>query len=178
LNEGIGGNHMLTDGLGPNVLARFDRDVLAQSGVATLVLLEGVNDFGGLARSAHPVTSTQRDWMLHLLEASYQQVVARAHAHGIRVIGCTITPYVGSDDYHPSPADEEFRVAVNKWIRTPGNFDAVVDLDRLTADPKAPDHLLPAYDSGDHLHPSPEGYRGIAHAVLPVVLARPGAAHH
>jgi len=171
INEGIGGNHMLTDGLGPNALARFDRDALAPSGVSTLLLLEGVNDLGILARSEKPVTDEQRTALLHALESSYMQFVARAHAHGLRVLGATILPYVGSGYYHPSPADEAERLKLNAWIRQPGHFDGVVDFDLVTADPSHPGHLLPAYDCGDHLHPSPAGYRAMA-AAIPSVLFR------
>jgi lysophospholipase L1-like esterase len=170
LNEGIGGNHMLIDGLGPNALARFDRDVLAQTGVSTLFLLEGINDLGYLARMPAPVpASTHSDW-LHQLQAAYSQVVERAHAHGIRVVAATILPDVGSDYYHPGPENEADREALNAWIRTPGHFDAVVDFDRVTADPKSPERLLPAYDSGDHLHPSPKGYKAMADAISLALL--------
>jgi lysophospholipase L1-like esterase len=165
LNEGIGGNHMLTDGLGPNALARFDRDALAPSGASTILLLEGINDLGSLARSQTPATPEQRAALLHALEFSYEQFVARAHAHGLRVIGATVLPYLGSDYYHPSAEDEVERLKLNDWIRQPGHFDAVVDFDRLTTDPSHPGHLLPAYDSGDHLHPSPAGYRAMAAAI-------------
>lgn len=165
VNEGIGGNHMLTDGLGPNALARLDRDALAPSGASTILLLEGVNDLGVLARRETPPTPEQRAALLHALEFSFEQFVARAHAHHLRVIGATILPYLGSDYYHPGPADEAERRKLNDWIRQPGHFDAVVDFDRLTTDPAHPGHLLPAYDSGDHLHPSPAGYRAMAAAV-------------
>ena len=82
--------------------------------------------------------------------------------HGIRVIGATILPYTGSDDYHPGPSNEADRQAVNQWIRTPGHFDEVVDFDKVIRDPAHPERMLPAYDSGDHLHPSPAGYSAMA----------------
>jgi len=164
LNEGIGGNHLLTDGLGPNALARFDRDVLAQSGAKYLIVLEGVNDLGSLAR--HGVTSPgAHAAMVQNVIGAYRQIVMRAHSHGIRVIGATILPYMGSDYYQPGPANESDRKAVNQWIRAPGHFDAVLDFDKAMRDPERPDRLRPSYDSGDHLHPSPSGYRAMANAV-------------
>ncbi|MGC1782894.1 MAG: SGNH/GDSL hydrolase family protein [Acidobacteriaceae bacterium] len=164
LNQGIGGNHLLVDGLGPNALARFDRDVLAQTGVRYLIVLEGVNDLGGLTRLGE-VPQAQHDALVHRIIAAYQQIVLRAHAHGIEVIGGTILPYAGSDYYHPTAADEVDRQAVNRWIRAPGNFDAVMDCDKVMRDPDHPERLLPAYDSGDHLHPSPAGYRVMGEAI-------------
>jgi lysophospholipase L1-like esterase len=168
LNEGIGGNHLLTDGVGLNALARFDRDVLAQAGVRYLIVLEGVNDLGALAR-AGSAAPADRASLLHRLEGAYEQIVARAHAHGIKVIGATILPFKGSEYYHPGPDDEAARQALNQWIRTPGNFDAVVDFDKVMQDPAHPEHMLSSYDSGDHLHPSPPGFRAMA-AVVPVSL--------
>ena len=164
LNQGIGGNHLLTDGLGPNALARFDRDVLAQPGVRFVIVLEGINDLGAIARSGE-APAEAHDALVHAILASYEQIVERAHAHGIRVVGSTILPYVGSDYYHPGPANEADRQRVNQRIRTDGHFDAVIDFDRMMADPKEPDRLLPAYDSGDHLHPSPAGYRAMGQAI-------------
>ena len=171
LNQGIGGNHLLTDGLGPNALARFDRDVLAQPSVTTVIVLEGVNDLGMLARANDP-DPARHAALVHAIEAAYIQIVARAHAHNLRVIGCTITPYIGSDYYHPTPTDEADRQAVNAFIRAPQNFDAVIDFDRLTTDPAHPGHLLPAYDSGDHLHPSPAGYKAMANSIPLTLLTK------
>jgi lysophospholipase L1-like esterase len=163
-NQGIGGNHLLTDGLGPNVLARFDRDVLAPTGVRWVIVFEGVNDLGGLARE-HEATPAEHAVLVKRVIAAYEQVIARAHAHGLRVFGATITPYVGSGYYHPGPLSEADRLAVNQWIRSPGQFDAVIDFDAVVRDPQHPDQLLPAYDCGDHLHPSPAGYKAMADAI-------------
>jgi lysophospholipase L1-like esterase len=164
LNQGIGGNHLLTDGLGPNALARFDRDVLAQTGVRYLIVFEGVNDLGGLTRE-HEVPPAEHALLVERILAAYQQMLVRAHAHDITVIGATITPYTGSDYYHPGPASEADRQAINQWIRAAGHFDAVIDFDKVLRDPQQPSRLLPAYDSGDHLHPSPAGYRAMGEAI-------------
>ncbi len=164
LNQGIGGNHLLTDGLGPNALARFDRDVLAQAGVRYLIVLEGVNDLGGLTRNGEVGPGEHAAFVQRVL-AAYEQIISRAHTHGIQAIGATILPYAGSSYYHPGPANEADRQSVNEWIRAPGHFDAVIDFDRIARDPAHPDRLLPAFDSGDHLHPSPAGYAAMADAV-------------
>ena len=163
-NQGIGGNHLLTDGLGPNALARFDRDVLAPAGVRWVILLEGVNDLGGLTREGE-VSSEKHAELVQRILAAYQQIIVRAHAHGLHVFGVTITPYVGSDYYHPGPLSEADRQAINAWIRAPGHFDAVIDFDQTVRDPLHLDRLLPAYDSGDHLHPSPAGYKAMGDAI-------------
>ena len=136
-NQGIGGNHLLIDGLGPNALARFDRDVLAPAGVRWLIVFEGVNDLGGLAIHGE-VPADQHAALVQQVLAAYRQMITRAHAHGLRVIGATITPYTGSDYYHPGPLSEADRQAVNQWIRAPGYFDAVVDFDKVCCRPAAP----------------------------------------
>lgn len=163
-NQGIGGNHLLTDGLGPNTLARFDRDVLAQAGVKWLIVLEGVNDLGGFTIH-HEVSQADHDAFVARILAAYQQIITRAHAHGIRVYGGTITPYEGNSYYHPDAQNEADRQAINTWIRTPGHFDAVIDFDAAIRDPQHPARLLPAYDCGDHLHPGPAGYKAMADAI-------------
>jgi lysophospholipase L1-like esterase len=171
LNAGIGGNRLLVNGLGPNALARFNRDVLVQTGVRYVIVLEGVNDLGGLTRLGEVPTVQHESLVAHIL-AAYQQMILRAHARGIEIIGGTITPYVGSDYYHPTARDEQDRNTVNAWIRAPGHFDAVIDFDRVMRDPSHPDRLLPSYDSGDHLHPSPAGYHAMANAI-PLSLFHP-----
>lgn len=163
-NQGIGGNHLLTDGLGPNVLARFDRDVLAPAGVKWVIVFEGVNDLGGLARNPN-ATPEDHAMLVQRMIAAYEQIIARAHAHGLRVYGATITPFVGSGYYHPGAASEADREQVNAWIRAAGHFDAVLDFDAVLRDPQHPDRLLPAYDCGDHLHPGPAGYKALGHSV-------------
>ena len=163
-NRGTGGNHLLIDGLGPNALARFDRDVLAPAGVKWLIVFEGVNDLGGLSihGDAPPAAHIA---MVANIEAAYAQTITRAHAHGIRAYGATITPYAGSGYYHPFASNEADRQAINAWIRAAGHFDGVVDFDAAVRDPEHPDHLLPAFDCGDHLHPSPAGYKAMGEAV-------------
>lgn len=163
LNAGIGGNRLLNDGLGPNAMARFDREVLSYPGVTHLVIFEGVNDLGTLTRDA-PATPEAHAALVENMIGAYRQMVARARAHGIKVIGATITPYGGSGYYHPDAANEADRAAVNAWIRTPGNFDGVIDFDAAMRDPAAPTKLRKAYDN-DGLHPSVAGYQAMADAV-------------
>ena len=163
-NQGIGGNHLLTDGLGPNALSRFDRDVLAPTGVRWLIVFEGVNDLGGLGLHSDATPADHAAFVQRILSA-YQQIILRAHAHNLRVYGATITPFVGSGYYHPGPLSEADRQAVNTWIRAAGHFDAYIDFEQVLRDPQQPDHLLPAYDSGDHLHPSPAGYKAMGEAI-------------
>jgi lysophospholipase L1-like esterase len=164
LNHGIGGNRLLTDGLGPNALARFDHDVLAQPGVRYLIVLEGVNDLGMATRTAE-ITKEEHDALVRRILTAYEQIITRARAHDIKVIGATILPFVGSAFYHPGPATDADRQAINRWIRTAGHFDAVIDFDKLMRDPEHPERLLAAYDLGDHLHPSPAGYAAMGEAV-------------
>jgi len=170
LNEGIGGNRVLLDGLGPNALARLDRDVLAVAGVRYVILLEGINDLGGFTRT-EAKTPEQRRAFVAQLTAGYAQIVERAHARGIKVYGATLTAFVGSDYYHPDAGSEADRQAINTWIRTPGHLDAVIDFDRVTRDAADPSRLAKAFDSGDHLHPNPAGYKAMGEAV-PLALFR------
>ena len=172
VNAGIGGNRMLLDGIGPNLMARFDRDVIARPGVSHAILLEGVNDLGVLTRE-HPVDAATHQAMVRRITGAYRQLAERAHAHGIRLIVGTITPFQGNDYYHPGPETEADRQAINRFIRTSGLFDGVIDFDRAVRDPARPDRLLPAYDSGDHLHPSMAGYRAMAEAVPLSLFAAP-----
>ena len=164
VNQGIGGNRLLKDGLGPNALARLDRDVLSVPGARYLIVLEGINDIGTLTQHA-PATDEAHRLLIERMIGAYRQIIARAHAKGIKVIGGTIMPFGGTAVYHPDAKNEADRQAVNRWIRESGEFDAVIDFDKVTRDPARPDRLLPAYDSGDRLHPSPTGYRAMADAI-------------
>jgi lysophospholipase L1-like esterase len=164
LNAGIGGGRVLLDGLGPNTLARFDRDVLVPASVGYVMVFEGVNDIGVLTRDK-AVSKEEHDAMVHQITSAYAQMIEKAHTHGIKAIGATITPYGGSDYYHPGPESEADRQAINQWIRTSGNFDAVVDFDMVVRDPAHPTQLLPSFDSGDHLHPSVAGYEAMGSAI-------------
>ncbi|MEC7931501.1 MAG: GDSL-type esterase/lipase family protein, partial [Pseudomonadota bacterium] len=119
---------------------------------------------GTLTRDA-PVSKADHAAHVARIIGAYRQIIARAHAKGIKVIGGTIMPFVGNDYYHADADNEADRQAVNAWIRTPGHFDAVVDFDRVMRDPARPERLLPAYDDGDALHPSPAGYRAMGEAV-------------
>lgn len=167
VNQAAGGNRVLNDGLGPNVLARFDRDVIAQSGVESVIVFEGVNDIG-----TADATPAAQQAVADDLIAAFRQLVTRAHAEGIRAYGATITPFGGFTLYDdPGGLRERTREAVNRWIRTSGQFDAVLDFDRAVRDPAEPRRLLPAYDTGDHLHLNPTGYGAIADAV-PLELMR------
>lgn len=163
LNLGIGGNRVLLDGLGPNALARFERDVLSQPGVTHLILLEGVNDLGVLTRDA-PATPEAHKALVEQVIAGYRQMIDRARSRGIKVIGATILPYGGSAYYHPGPESEADRQAINAFISAPGNFDGVIDWDKALRDPARPTHLLAAYDN-DGLHPNLAGYKAMAEAI-------------
>lgn len=168
LNLGIGGNRLLRDGLGPNALARFDRDVLGQSGARWLLVFEGINDIGTrlAARKQGADYASAGD----IIDA-LGQVAARAHGRGLRVIAATITPYAGADFYWSSDGEAD-RQTINQWIRTGGVFDAVVDFDAAIRDPEQPQRIAAPYDSGDHLHPSAAGYRHLAESFDPALLAR------
>ena len=173
LNAGLGGNRLLLNGLGPNALARVDRDVLSQTGVRYLIVLEGVNDLG-TATMHRTLTPAQNAALVRRIIGAYKQIILRAHAAGIPVMGGTIPPFMGSTYYHPSAATEADREKINAWIRAPGHFDAVAHFAKVLRDPSDPHRLRPAYDSGDNLHPSPLGYRVMADAVPFSFFTRPG----
>jgi lysophospholipase L1-like esterase len=155
LNAGISGNRVLGDGAGVSALARFDRDVLMQTGVTHVVVMEGINDIG-IARN-NPSPSAED------LIAGHKQLIERAHARGLKIYGATLTPFEGAPYY--TPEGEAKRQALNKWIRSSGAYDGVIDFDMVTRDPAAPTKFLPAYDSGDHLHPGDAGYKAMGDAV-------------
>jgi lysophospholipase L1-like esterase len=159
LNEGIGGNRILHDGTGPNALARFDRDVLDQSGVKYLIILEGINDIGRAYRTNNPsdiITAEQ-------LEMALTQLIDRARAHGIKVFGATLTPYVGAG--YQSPAGEKVREAENDFILHSGKFDGVIDFAKATADSADPTRFAASAGSKDNLHPGDPGYQTMGDAI-------------
>ncbi|WP_405940499.1 SGNH/GDSL hydrolase family protein [Streptomyces sp. NBC_00726] len=161
VNQAAGGNRLLADGLGPNGLARLDRDVLAQSGTDRLIVFEGVNDIGTAA-----ATPAAQKRTAEAVITAYDQIITRAHAQGIRVYGATLTPFGGNTDYDdPDGYREEARRTVNSWIRAGGRFDAVLDFDRAVRDPHRPAAIRASLDDGDHLHLNPAGYRALAGAV-------------
>jgi lysophospholipase L1-like esterase len=168
LNEGISGARVLSDRMGVNALARFDRDVLNQAHADTIVLMMGINDIGwpGTILVPKGEAAPSADDVI----VGYQQLITRAHTHGMRIIGATLTPF--EDTFHGNPLygyyDEEKekkRQAVNEWIRSSGAFDGVIDFDAATRDPANPRHILAVYDSGDHLHPQDVGYKAMADSI-------------
>jgi lysophospholipase L1-like esterase len=165
LNAGIGGNRVLGDPFegfeftGPNALARFDRDVLAQPGITHLIVFEGINDIGMPAVTGDPAEFVSADEII----TGLRQLAERAHEHGVVAIGATITPFEGSMVF--SEEGEAVRQDVNDWIRTGGAFDAVIDFDEVVRDPRQPTRLLPAYDSGDLLHPNDAGFGAMADSI-------------
>lgn len=164
LNAGISGNRLLRDGMGVSALARLDRDVLSQPHVRTVIAAIGINDIAWPGSTFAPDDAVPR---AAELTEGYRRLIAAAHARGVRVIGATITPFAGALRDTPirgydGPGKEAVRLAVNDWIRHGGEFDAVADFDAAVRDPARPQALLPAFDSGDHLHPGDAGYRAMA----------------
>jgi len=161
-NQGIGGNRVLSDGAlfqGVSALARLDRDVLSQPGVAWLIVLEGINDIGNSAAGNGNTGRLTADELI----GGLRQIVERAHQHGIKVMGGTLTPYEGAAYFREE--GEKIRQAVNEWTRTSGTYDAVVDFDAIVRDPANPRRIRPEFDPGDHLHPSDAGYQAMAHGI-------------
>jgi lysophospholipase L1-like esterase len=175
INAGISGARVLSDKMGVNTLARFERDVLNQPGLDTVILLMGINDIGWPGSSftpQDPALAAER------LIDGYRQLIARARLHHVRIVGATLTPFEGAlqdtelKSYY-SESKEKTRQAVNRWIRSRGEFDAVIDFDAALRDPAHPGRILPAYDCGDHLHPGDAGYRAMAEAIdLTTLLGR------
>jgi lysophospholipase L1-like esterase len=165
VNEGIGGNRIWHDAIpgrfvfGPNGLSRFDREAITVTGTSHIVLLLGINDIGQASPTTHPEEQVSAEEII----AGLKQFALRAHSHGIKIIGGTLTPYAGAAYF--SAQGEEKREGVNAWIRAAKDFDGVIDFDAAIRDPATPTQIRAAYDSGDHLHPSDEGYKAMAGAV-------------
>ncbi|HTU48845.1 MAG TPA: SGNH/GDSL hydrolase family protein [Bryobacteraceae bacterium] len=167
VDAGIGGNRILHDAsgnveFGVNALARVDRDVLAQPGARYVIVLEGINDIGHAGTSAPDSETVSAADII----AGLKQIIERGHEHGLKVFGGTLTPFAGTifPGYY-TPEKDIKRKAVNEWIRTSHAFDGVIDFDKAIRDPSNPDRMLPAYDGGDHLHPSDAGYKAMADAI-------------
>jgi lysophospholipase L1-like esterase len=164
VNRGIAGNSLLTtypDALlaGRAALERFDRDVLAASGVRWAAILIGTNDIL-YSNGTNPVP-------LDRLTNGWLQLIGRAHARGVRAYGATLPPFEGHAYF--TAARNNVRQRANDWIRTPGNFDATLDFDAVLRDPARPTRLNPSFDGGDHLHPADAGYAAMA-AAVPLTL--------
>jgi lysophospholipase L1-like esterase len=170
VNEGIVGNRLLRDGdiFGVSALARFDRDALVLPGVSHIVLLEGINDIGfaGAKMDGQYLADPAETPSAQDITNAYRQLISRAHAQGIKVIGGTITPFEGANipGYY-SDAKESIRETVNKWIRTSGAFDGIIDFDAVVRDPDHPTRLLSKFASKDHLHPNDTGYKAMADSI-------------
>ena len=169
LNEGIAGNRILTDVIGPNALSRFDRDVLALNGVTHVILLEGINDLGLAADGQLPTAAE--------IVAGHRQLVARAHAHGIKVLAGTVLPFEGTNlgaiapGYYSAEKDAR-REAINTLIRTGGFYDGIVDFEGAVKDPGQPRQLLARFKGADNLHLNDAGYKAMADAVNLALLKR------
>ncbi|MGB8490148.1 MAG: SGNH/GDSL hydrolase family protein, partial [Bacteroidales bacterium] len=157
LNLGIGGNCVLRGGLGPTALARFDRDVLSQSNVKWLIILEGINDIGG-TRNSEMAARTAKE-----LISAYSTMIEKAHAKGIKVYGATILPFARS--FYDRDYRQVARDTVNAWIRQKGHFDAVIDFDQVMRNPEDIRTMLPDLQSGDFLHPNEAGYKKMGEAI-------------
>jgi lysophospholipase L1-like esterase len=159
LNLGIGGNRILHDNAGPSALARFDRDVIAQAGVKYVIVLEAINDIGHAYDPGKPYDVVSADDLI----TGYIQMAERAHMHGIKIYFATLTPYTGAK--YMSPAGEEVRQTLNKWMRSNKVADGFIDFEKATQDPANPSMFLPAYDSKDHLHPNDTGYKAMGDSI-------------
>lgn len=163
INAGIGGNRLLHDFIGPNVMSRFERDVLSQPGVSHVVVLIGINDFGLPGGRKLP----QEEVTLQQMVAGFRQLITRAHDRGVKVIGATLLPF-GPIPERPGYYSEQSaakREALNQWIRSSKEFDGIIDFEAAVRDPKQPARMLPTFDSGDHLSPNDEGYKAMGNAI-------------
>jgi lysophospholipase L1-like esterase len=159
VNAGISGNRVLSSGAGPSALERFDRDVLMQPGVTHIVVLEGVNDISGGTNAANPRNEISAEELI----AGHKQLIDRAHERGLLIFGATLTPIGGMRGVTPERLSK--LDALNAWIRTSAQYDGVIDFNKATRDPADTTRFLPAYDSGDHLHPSAAGLKVMGEAV-------------
>ena len=147
---------------GVNALARFDRDVLAQPGVKYVIVLEGINDLGHAGPSAPASETVSAEDII----AGLKQMIERAHEHGLKIFGATLTPSEGAAAKgYFTPEKEVKRKAVNEWIRTGKAFDGFIDFEKAVRDPAHPDRMLATYDGGDHLHPGDAGYKAMGEAI-------------
>ena len=176
VNEAYSGDRVLTNGMGTNALGRFDASVLGHPRVSTVVMMMGINDIGWPGAGA--ITPTDPEPAAEDIITGYRQIIDRAHAHGLRFIGVTLTPFTDTFKGTPlagyyTPEKEKIRVAVNQWIRSNGTADGLIDFDKVLEDPANPGHVLPAFDCGDHLHPNDTGYQAMAKAVDLTLLVGP-----
>jgi len=176
VNEAYSGDRVLTNGMGQNALGRFDTSVLGHPRVSTVIMMMGINDIGWPGQNS--ITPTDPEPSADDIIIGYKQIIDRAHAHGIRFVAVTLTPFIDTFQGTPlsgyyTPDKEAIRQAVNKWIRENKSADGLIDFDRIVDDPARPGHLNPAYDCGDHLHPNDAGYQAMAKGVDLNVLLEP-----
>jgi lysophospholipase L1-like esterase len=168
VNEAYSGDRVLTNGMGTNALSRFDISVLDHPRVATVVMMMGINDIGWPGKDA--ITPSDPEPTAEDVIAGYKQIIERAHDHGLRFVGVTLTPFIDTFKDAPTfgyytPEKEKLREAVNDWIRANKTADGLIDFDKLLEDPNNPKHINPAYNCGDNLHPNDAGYQAMAKAV-------------
>lgn len=168
VNTAIGAGRLLADGTGPSLVSRFERDVVARGGATHAVVLIGTNDLGVSHRGGED-TAASRAELLAALKQGFETLARQSRERGICLYGATVPPYGGSAYYRPTAENEAVRQQLNAWLRQPGRFDALLDFDALLRDPERVDHLAAAYDRGDGLHPSLDGYRAMA-AAFPLDL--------
>ena len=176
VNHGYSGNRVLSDGMGINALAGLDEHILTQPRLSTVVFMMGINDIGWPGEKA--ITPDDKEPTAEDIITGYRQIIDRTHAAGARIVGATLTPFTdtfkgtATEGYY-TPEKEKIRQAVNQWIRTSGNFDAVIDFDKVVEDPAKPGYVRADYDCGDHLHPNDAGYKAMAEAVDLEMLLKP-----